>query len=104
MGRNSSMHQSSESIKSIQYDITTINKRRGTVKKETRLEPQESNQDYTPSLRMMTYGSCDKIEQNIGTHHRTSKTKLLSTFLDLKKIESIKSIGEKQIFVMDSHT
>ena len=51
---------------------------------------------------MMTYGSCGKIEQNIGNHHRNTKTKLLSTFMDLNKVESIKSIGRKQIFVEDS--
>jgi hypothetical protein len=62
IGRNSSIHNSMESIKSIQYDITTIDKRRGTVKRETKVEPQDCNPDYTPSLRMMTYGSCDKIE------------------------------------------
>ena len=42
----------------------------------------------------------------MGDHHRNTKTKLLSTFLDLNKIESIKSITTNQdckIFLQDSH-
>ena len=103
LGRNNSIQGSMESIKSISYDVTTIDNRRGTIKQETKLDSLDVSQDYTPSLRMMTYGSCDKIEKNIGQHQRTSKTKLLSTFMDLNKVESIKSIGKQQIFVEDSH-
>ena len=52
------------------------------------------NEYDTPSQRMMVHGSIDRIHpRNIGSHHKNTKTKLLSTFLDLSMIESIKAIN-----------
>jgi hypothetical protein len=94
--RNNTTYGSIASMKSINYDITTINARRGTVKKETKMDDSTIDNGFTPSQRMMAHASVDNIQTSIGDHHRNTKTKLLSTFLNLNKIESIKTINTNQ--------
>jgi hypothetical protein len=93
-GSRNNSQGSINSMKSIQYDITTINSKLGTVKKETKLDGDMNiDKSYTPSQRMIAHSSIDRIHSSMGSHHQNTKTKLLSTFLDLNKIECIKTMN-----------
>ena len=50
-GRNNRFSESINSIKSVQYDMTTINNKKGTVKTQTKIDDysNEKDNEYTQS-------------------------------------------------------